>query len=205
MSSGVTRGGVDPASPRTVARAARRQFEFQRLPVGVQDQVERSAPPRESPPQKARCGSRRPSPAGSGFTPCQALLRFADQLRSGSCAGVRVPRRATSRRAMSSFTKRCTSACFVKQRPVEPAGLVVLAIGVVVAALACGGLRRPSAIIGTPSDSSVDRQKVLHLAVAQRLDRRDRRVGPSTPQFQLRLSLAPSRLSSPLASLCFSL
>ena len=30
-------------------------------------------------------------------------------------------------------------------------------------------------------------------------------VGPSTPQFQLRLSLAPSRLSSPFASLCFSL
>ena len=30
-------------------------------------------------------------------------------------------------------------------------------------------------------------------------------VGPSTPQFQLRLSSAPSRLSSPLASLCFSL
>ena len=30
-------------------------------------------------------------------------------------------------------------------------------------------------------------------------------VGPSTPQFQLRLSSAPSRLSSPLASLCLSL
>ena len=30
-------------------------------------------------------------------------------------------------------------------------------------------------------------------------------VGPSAPQFQLLLSLAPSRLSSPLASLCLSL
>ena len=30
-------------------------------------------------------------------------------------------------------------------------------------------------------------------------------VGPSTPQFQERLWLSPSRLSSPLASLCFSL
>ena len=30
-------------------------------------------------------------------------------------------------------------------------------------------------------------------------------VGPSTPQFQGRLLLSPSRLSSPLASLCFSL
>ena len=29
-------------------------------------------------------------------------------------------------------------------------------------------------------------------------------VGPSTPQFQLRLSSEPSRLFSPLASLCFS-
>ena len=30
-------------------------------------------------------------------------------------------------------------------------------------------------------------------------------VGPSQPQFQLSLSLDPSRLPSPLASLCFSL
>ena len=30
-------------------------------------------------------------------------------------------------------------------------------------------------------------------------------VGPSTPQFQLRLSSVPSRLSSRFASLCFSL
>src|SRR5947207_13769188 len=30
-------------------------------------------------------------------------------------------------------------------------------------------------------------------------------VGPSTPQFQLLLSLAPSRFCSPLSSLCFSL
>ena len=30
-------------------------------------------------------------------------------------------------------------------------------------------------------------------------------VEPSTPQFQLALSFEPSRFSSPLASLCFSL
>jgi hypothetical protein len=30
-------------------------------------------------------------------------------------------------------------------------------------------------------------------------------VGPSAPQFQLKLSLAPSRLFSPLASLCLVL
>jgi hypothetical protein len=30
-------------------------------------------------------------------------------------------------------------------------------------------------------------------------------VGPSAPQFQERLSLVPSRLDSPLASLCLSL
>ena len=29
-------------------------------------------------------------------------------------------------------------------------------------------------------------------------------VGPSAPEFQDRLSLAPSRLSSPLASLCLA-
>ena len=37
---------------------------------------------------------------------------------------------------MSNFTKRCSSACFVTMGPIEPAGFVVLAVGVVVAVLA---------------------------------------------------------------------
>ena len=46
---------------------------------------------------------------------------------------------------------------------------------------------------------------VAHLLGAQLAGSRDRRSGPSTPQFHDRLWLSPSRLSSPLASLCFSL
>src|SRR4051812_39092687 len=82
---------------------------------------------------------------------------------------------------------------FVEQRPVKPARLVVLAVGVVVA---CCVLRisSPIRIIGIPSESSVSVRKFLtwRLRIASTAGSP---VGPSTPQFQLRLSLAPSRLS----------
>ena len=58
--------------------------------------------------------------------------------------------------------------------------------------------------IGTPSESSV----TVSMFFTWRLRSRSisgSSVGPSTPQFQLRLSSAPSRLCSPLASLCLRL
>ena len=48
----------------------------------------------------------------------------------------------------------------------------IVAVGVVVAALRPRAPRRPSGSSARPSDSSVTRQEVLHLPVAQRLDRR---------------------------------
>ena len=63
----------------------------------------------------------------------------------------------------------------------------------------------PASSIGTPRESMQDRQAVPGLALPQRAAPRDRIVSPSTPQFQLALSLVPSRLSSPLASLCLAL
>ena len=85
--------------------------------------------------------------------------------------------------------------------PVHPGDLVVLAIGVVVAVLGAARPRRPSAASACPASSS-------SVAITlRRMRSRSSRiagssVGPSTPQFQLRLSSWPSRLSSPLASLC---
>jgi hypothetical protein len=49
------------------------------------------------------------------------------------------------------------------------------------------------------------RQQVALLPRAQRVDLRVVVGRPSAPQFQERLSSVPSRLSSPLASLCLSL
>src|ERR1700688_417180 len=59
----------------------------------------------------------------------------------------------------------------------------------------------PATNIGTPRESSR-----IAIELRTRRLRSDSMLGssdaPSTPQFQLRLSLMPSRLSSPFASLC---
>ena len=74
------------------------------------------------------------------------------------------------RNAMSCFAKRWTSACLATSVPVEPGRFVVLAVGVVVAALRAAHLvahqqhRRPDR-------EQRQRQEVLHLAVAQPLHR----------------------------------
>ena len=90
------------------------------------------------------------------------------------------------------------------QRPIEPTRFVVLAVGIVVAALGA------PYFVAHDNHGHTQREhrrgeEVLHLPVSQFLDRRDHPSGPRCPQFQLRLSFAPSRLSSPFASLCFSL
>ena len=67
---------------------------------------------------------------------------------------------------------------------------------------ACAAPRHPSEIMGTPSDSIVTVRKFFTCRFRS-FSTAGSSVGPSTPQFQLRLSSAPSRLSSPFASLCF--
>src|SRR4029453_10069428 len=62
----------------------------------------------------------------------------------------------------------------------------------------------PCEIIGTPWLSSSVARKLRRWR-ARRASTALSSVGPSTPQFQDRLWLSPSRFSSPLASLCLSL
>ena len=90
-------------------------------------------------------------------------------------------------------------------RPVDPADLVVLAIGVVVAAAACGRTRRPPATIGVPCDSSSvasmlriwrSRSALIAGVVGRALDA----AVPGAVVANCR-----RWLSSPFASLCFSL
>ena len=79
--------------------------------------------------------------------------------------------------------------------------LVVLAVGVVVALL-----RAPELVAAADhrhADRQQQRRHEVALLLLAQLDDVRVVVGPSTPQFQLRLSFSPSRLSSPLASLCF--
>ena len=59
-------------------------------------------------------------------------------------------------------------------------------------------------IIGTPCDS-IRIVRKLRTWRARSASIAGSSVSPSTPQFQLRLSSVPSRLPSPLASLCLPL
>ncbi len=62
----------------------------------------------------------------------------------------------------------------------------------------------PWLIIGTPWESISVAMK-FRICRARSRSTSGSSVSPSAPQFQDRLWLSPSRLSSPLASLCFSL
>ena len=88
--------------------------------------------------------------------------------------------------------------------PVVPGHLVVLAVGVVVAALGAADLVAAEDH-GHAGGQQQRAEQVAPLAGPQRVDRRGRRSGPSTPQFHELLLDSPSLLSSPLASLCLSL
>ena len=85
--------------------------------------------------------------------------------------------------------------------PVQPAGRVVLAVGVVVAALAVADL-----VAGAQHRRALrEQQRGHHRAAHARRVRdasRGSSVGPSTPKLALSSSSRPSRLPSPLASLC---
>ncbi len=78
---------------------------------------------------------------------------------------------------------------------------VVLAVGVVVAAAACGRSRRRRRASARPAKAAASRAGCATGARAARASPGSS-VGPSTPQFHDRLLSLPSRLSSPLASLC---
>ena len=115
------------------APVPRRQFEVERLPVGIQDRVEQELLWR-TPPSTPGCASGRSSRAGSvGPRARQVRASRSRRFRLTRCRSCCTSR--NSRRAMSSFTKTMHIRVLFDQRPVEPTGLVVLAIGVVVAAL----------------------------------------------------------------------
>jgi hypothetical protein len=102
------------------------------------------------------------------------------------------------RKAISRGVKSTGAAAVEASSP--PRSLVVLAIGVVVAALGAAHLvARRAAWHALGQDSVASRLRFC--ALAQR-DDAGSSVSPSTPWFQDWLSSAPSRLSSPLASLC---
>ena len=87
--------------------------------------------------------------------------------------------------------------------PVDPAELVVLAVGVVVAVLGAADL-----VAGHQHRHAVgeeQRREEVARCRSRSAFTAGSSVSPSTPQFQERLSVVPSWLSSRFASLCRSL
>src|SRR5262249_6782033 len=131
-----------------------------------------------------------------GCTPCQVASPGCRNVRRLS-TGCALRRAITSRAKRKKSALLCASSQFTQ--------LIWLSWHQALLLPCC--VRRnssPARIIGTPCDS---------ISVANRLRACRLRspstcgslVGPSTPQFQLQLSLRPSRLSSPLARLCLAL
>jgi hypothetical protein len=90
----------------------------------------------------------------------------------------------------------------VGRRPVDPADRIVLEVGVVVAA------RRAAELVAAEQQryalgEQESREQIAPRALAS-ASTAGSSVGPSTPQFQLRLSSDPSRLPPSLASLCLA-
>ena len=104
-------------------------------------------------------------------TPCHSMCAWCS--RSLRLMGA-IPAAASRRRrnVLSLLTKRWTSAWRSSRRPVEPADLVVLAVGVVVAALRAPDLVAHQQHRRAGGDSSVSAKKFFTCRLRRRLDRR---------------------------------
>ena len=152
------------------AGLGRRELEVERLPLGVEHEMEGAGSARRR--SARRCASRGPMSGSPSRTPLHSIdatgasrsseadsVRHVEQLASrrraamsplGEPQHVGVAVDAPSSRTSSSRRPGSRRCCC---RP------------------ASGGPRRPSRSIGTPTRQQVERQEVPDLAVAQRLDR----------------------------------
>ena len=150
-----------------------------------------------------------PRPPASFQPPCVIGPSASRHSTSGEAA--RVERRA-GQEGVARQRRDCRAAAAISRRgegdqrsvggaPVDRARRVVLGIGVVVAALAEAELRCPSTASACRARRAAASSR-LRSSRARAATIAGSSLGPSTPWFQERLSSVPSRLCSPLASLC---
>ena len=135
----------------------------------------------------------------TSFVP--ASLPGSRRRRSDVCARPdwRVPDRETRRGESEQLTPRLVEI------PIDPGQLVVLAVGVVVAAAACARISSPARAWARPARTPASRGScVACWRVAQSIDRLGSVVAFDAP-VAAPVVVVPSRLSSPLASLCLLL
>ena len=119
------------------------------------------------------------SPAG--VEPRHVLDAELLVVRAGQEAPAPQDRLAPARSSVSLRTNSSSARpSLVDGLPVDPGDLVVLAVGVVVAAAGVRPNSSPASSIGVPCDKQQRREHVAHLALAQRADLGSS-VGPSTP------------------------
>ena len=142
--------GINPALPRVpIALVQRRQFEVERFPVRVQDQVEQEFVLANL--RRKRQTSRVIAPVRLvQADPVPGEVRFPEQAVQARPLAL-VLRVVQQSPGDEQLQKTMYIRVLLEQRPVEPTGFVVLAIGVIVAARACAGLRRPSRPWGRPA------------------------------------------------------
>ena len=182
-------------------RGQSRQLEIERLPVSIQDHVRRATASFRISALSARLCEDSLQSGWSSLTPCQALFASrrswlrVTRWRSGSTSR-RTPARVEQRHEpmhvrmlrQPASSRTSWSRCPGNRRCCCRA--------------ACGAPRRPSGSSAHPAKASCTVRKFFTCRFRS-FSTAGSSVGPSTPQFQLRLSFAPSRLFSPFASLCF--
>src|SRR5216684_7581776 len=161
--------GVDPSAPWMAAAIGyQRELELERLPVCVEDEVKKHFFLRE--PCRERHAVRRAAPVR--FVESHAVpanVGLPDQLvqRYPLPLGLHISQHPAS---VEQGHEPVHVGPLREQRPIEPAGLVVLTIGVVVAALGA-----PHLVAHQhhrhPCRQHRHREKVLYLSVPQFLDR----------------------------------
>ena len=205
-----------PTSPE----AGRRQAERERVAPRVEEDEEgvvddRLALPRLGTRSRPRSGTRPPSDASPRSQSARVIARPSGrnhQMSGAPESSCSFPVRNVGRRKIGCSRRmrdrragrRRGSRAPLVEVPVEPAELVVLAVGVVVAALRPPRSRRRPAASARRGRGAASRGSSA-ICRSRSAFTTGSSVSPSTPQFQERLSVVPSRLSSRFASLCRSL
>ncbi len=146
-------GSIDPTPPCAAVRQYR-QLKIERLPKGVQDQMEPEAFVHQLGTEADRCGPA-PSPAGSSLVPCQSCFECASMSDPGWSRCSSWPSVAKESAWPTKVGRTgVRPRCFCSERPIEPVPVRHPGHMCCCSLLVTCGPRRPSRSSGRPTTSS---------------------------------------------------
>ncbi len=145
------------------------ELEFERLPVGVEDQVHRESLRTEFNRERQAVGVVAPIRMVETDT-VPGLRRSLDELVEAESL-VFVLGGAQQAPGHEQLHEAMQVGVLLEQRPIGPAHLIILAVGIVVATLGAADFVAHHKH-RHPQRQECDREKVLHLSIAQALDSR---------------------------------